>query len=136
MGAPQVNTKDSIEVVRALVPADLSALADPRGVVSPPIKQIRESHHLLARCVAMGWSLREISDKTGYSYSRISILKRDPTFEQLVATYREKVNEIRDDVARDHFVQLAALHGDVIEELQDRLEEQPELISTDTLADV
>lgn len=136
MNAPVVNTKDSVELVRPLTAADLALLEAPRGVVSSPIKKLRESHHLLARCIAMGWSLREIADKTGYSYSRISILKNDPTFAELIAYYRAKVDEMRDIAQRDHFTQLAALHTDVVEEIHDRVQDQPELISTDTLIDL
>lgn len=132
----EVHMSNSVEIVRPLTAADLAELDAPRGVVSFPLKKLRDSHHLLARCIAMGWSLREIAEKTGYSYSRISILKSDPTFAELIAVYRNKVDEMRDEVARDHFVQLAALHGDVIEELQDRVADEPQLISTDTLLDL
>jgi hypothetical protein len=126
-----------VEVVRPLDGADIALLAEAdKGVKPFLIKKLRDSHHLLARCVAMGWSLREIAEKTGYSYSRVSILKSDPTFAELVDVYRTKLEDIRDMAARDYFLQLSALHGDVIEEIHDRLLDAPELISTGTALDI
>lgn len=107
----------------------------PPGAGTPPIKKIRESHHLLARCVAQGWSLEKISEVTGYSYSRISILKGDPTFAELVASYVDHVKELRNEVQRDHYARMCALHGDIVEEIHDRILDDPEMIGFDSMLD-
>lgn len=130
------HTNDSPEVTRALTSSDLALLEEPRGIKPVQIKKIRDSHHLLARLVAMGGSLNEISVRTGYSISRISILRSDPTFAELVAFYRKHVEAVRDEVTRDFYQQLTALHGDIVDELQDRIHDEPELISTDSLLDM
>lgn len=122
------NTKDC-EILRALDEADMASLDRPPVSKTPPLKKLRESHHILARCVALGGSLAEISRLTGYSQSRISILKGDPAFAELVSFYHKKEEEYRDEVQRDHYARMCALHGDIAEEIHDRVLETPELVS-------
>lgn len=78
--------------VRALVPEDLKVLQE-RRVGAPRIKSFRESHHRVARLIASGLRNADVSRLTGYSTNRIGQLKEDPSFEQLIAEYRGKVDE-------------------------------------------
>jgi hypothetical protein len=131
----QSHTRPSGEVVRALTSADL-ALLEPKAVSKPPlIKKLRESHHGLARAVAEGKSLAEISEETGYSISRISILRSDPTFAELVSYYKENLEKMRDALVTDHFKRMVGFRGDLIEEMIDRLHDSPELVSWKDLDD-
>jgi hypothetical protein len=79
----------SVEVVREIVPADLAMLATEGATAAPRIAKLRDRHHQLARCLAQGMTNWEASAVTGYDPSRISILKSDPTFVELVGFYRE-----------------------------------------------
>lgn len=80
-------------VVRPLTEEDLAKLKVERGVKPPALQQMRDSHHFLARCLALGTRPAEASAVTGYSTSRISILLGDPTFQELLSFYRENTNE-------------------------------------------
>lgn len=57
------------------------------------IKSIRDPHHLLAKYFAMGYGTSEAAGLAGYSITRASILRGDPAFSELVATYRERFTE-------------------------------------------
>lgn len=115
--------------VRDLTPADLAALQAPRGVTAPAVKRLRDSHHALARVLATGVDESEAALICGYSPSRVSILKADPTFAELIAHYRAiKSAEFADAGAR-----MASLSVEVIEELRERLEDSPESFTNGTL---
>jgi hypothetical protein len=89
------------------------------------IKTLRYQHHLLARLVAQGKTLTEINAITGMSGTRVSVLKADPTFAELVEFYSEELKEIYCNVHE----RMAALGVSVMEELQERFEEEPEKFS-------
>jgi hypothetical protein len=78
--------------VRELTREDLAVLKEKRPQQGRP-KALRETHHRLARLVAAGLRVETIITQTGYSYNRISQLRNDPAFAELVALYREKVDE-------------------------------------------
>lgn len=73
---------------RPLTQSDLDGLG-PRGSVSPRVQQFRDSHHRIARAYASGMRDQEVGFHTGYSQSRLSILKSDPAFQDLIERYRE-----------------------------------------------
>jgi len=54
---------------------------------------MRETHHRLARMVAAGFRNEEILRLTGFSSTRLLQLRRDPAFCELVAAYKDKVDE-------------------------------------------
>lgn len=124
--------------VRALAPADLVMLAEEKGSRPPAIKRLSERHHTLARAVASGMTMEQAAAVAQYDISRVSILKSDPTFKELVEFYsREK-----DAAYRNMHEGMAALGSDVVKELHERLEEDPDSFSigqlnelTKTLAD-
>lgn len=109
-------------VGRKLVAADMALLDSARGTTAPPLKALRESHHQLARLLAQGLKQVEVAAITGFSQSRISILKADPAFKELLAHYSAE----RDSAFADIHGQLAALSVDVLGELRDRLLDEPE----------
>jgi hypothetical protein len=80
-------------VVRALTQADLEKLKVERGVKPVSLQRIRDTHHFLARYLALGAGPAEASAVTGYSVNRISILLGDPSFQQLLTFYRDDRNK-------------------------------------------
>jgi hypothetical protein len=121
----------SAEFVRELTEADLlSPVAQTQFALS--IKKIRDSHHALARVLATGSSEAEASLITGYSPSRISILKADPQFQDLLEFYRNQAKE----VTADFRARMALTGMTALAELQERLEEEPEKISTALMKDI
>lgn len=123
------------EIVRQLNSADLALLEIERGVKAPSLKKLRDSHHAIAKCIAQGLPNTDISVITGYSQSRISILKADPAFQELVAFYKDKVADVFDEAISNAATKIASVRNDVLEELSDRLNDEPEKIATETLLD-
>lgn len=78
----------SLEFVRDLTPADLSLLASERSIQPAEITRLRERHHALARCLALGMKDSEAAGVTGYDASRISILRRSSAFQGLIEDYK------------------------------------------------
>lgn len=76
--------------IRVLTRADLAVLSIPRPTNS--IQNIRDTHHRVARAVAAGLSNAEVASVTGFSYSRVSILRADPAFRELVAHKRAMID--------------------------------------------
>ncbi len=119
------------EVLRELTSSDLGLLATERGIQPSRVQRITDRHHALARCLASGMSATEAGLVTGYTGSRISVLRGDPAFEELIAFYtNEKAKPVQD--LQDRMTSLAL---DATAELQDRLEIDPEKVSTDQLLD-
>jgi hypothetical protein len=111
----------SAEIVRELTTADLALLGGDRGVRSPSVKRLTDMHRSIARLVAQGEAGYAIAMTTGYSESRISILKSDPAFQELVARFREEVDEVRATSFVDTQAKLVALTNDTIEAMHDRV---------------
>lgn len=110
-----------VEIVRELGPDDVRQLG--KGIGSKPsaLKRITETHHLIARLMAQGEAGYAIADATGYSQSRLSILKGDPAFQELIAHYRGEVEEVR----AEHFVnttaKLVAIRNDTLDAIHDKV---------------
>lgn len=122
----------SAEVLRELTASDLALLATERGVQPTAVQRITDRHHALARCLASGMSATEAGLVTGYTGSRISILRGDPAFEELIAFYREdRAAEVQD--LQQKFTSLAK---DATTEIQERLELDPASFNVDALLDV
>jgi len=110
---------------RPLSEADIAAMWDPQNSGqrnAPRIKTLRHNHHLLAKAVASGKTLLECSQMCGLTIYRISDLKNDPAFQELVAYYMDELNEVYVDVHQ----RMAALGTSVLEELQERFEVEPD----------
>lgn len=114
----------TIEALRGLREEDLSALRDTSLPVAPSrLSKIRHSHHQLARLVATGMSYVEVSAVTGYTTVYISRLCReDPAFQELLQYYGQQ----REMVFVDTLERMKNLGISALEELQERLAEDPE----------
>lgn len=122
----------SPDIVRELVPADLSAISEEKGSEAPALKRITDRHHALARNLAGGMAEGEAALVCGISNSRISILKADPQFRELLLFYRGEVNLVYQDMHE----KLAGIASTALDELQDRLEDTPEKVSVGQLMEL
>lgn len=123
-----------LEILGPIEPQDLIAREEGGLPTSeaPTVAKLRGIHHEIAQLLAQGLSETEVSAITSYSLSRISILKRDPSFKDLVAFYQKQKSEQFADVQK----RLATLSLDAIGEIQERLAEKPDSISTSQLIEL
>jgi hypothetical protein len=104
--------------VRELDTCDVAMLGEEKGVQSTPLKRLSDRHHALARCLASGMAECDAAIACGYVLSRVSVLKSDPAFQELLAFYRADT----DNAYRDLHSRLAGLSMDAADELTERLE--------------
>jgi hypothetical protein len=107
--------------IRELTDAEL-AEAKASTAKPPTIKRLRDSHHAVARALALGCTPQQVSLATGYSLSRISILQTDPSFIDLMTHYRRT----HDEAVLDMEGRIVGLAADFLQELRERLEDAPE----------
>lgn len=109
--------------VRPLEEHELAFLhSGPIGSVTQSVATMRTAHHNLAMLLAQGRSNAEVAAITGYSPSRISILKNsDPAFQELLAHYQNR----RELVMVDTLERLKAIGLSSLEALQEQLDENP-----------
>lgn len=122
-------------VVRPLMAEDMQRLGEEERSTQPPLlKRLRERHHALARMLAAGHPDGVAAAICGYDVSRVSILKADPTFRNLMEFYREDVNRQYADVHS----QLAGMSLDALIMLRERMEEREgeEELSTNQLLEI
>lgn len=114
------------EFIRILsAPQDLSLLSNTLPAPRATLSQIRHSHHHLARLLSEGKSNHEASLQSGYAPSYISILKTDPSFQELVTYYSSQQEQVFVDVLD----RMRVLGLNTLEELQTRLETDPDSYS-------
>lgn len=108
--------------VRELTQDDLAMLSAARGSVAKPLARIRDSHHRLARCLSQGMSGVQAGAICGFSQSRISVLRQDKQFQDLIETYR-KAGEAQfieyQDLATANMIRAERLLEDSLEHLAD-----------------
>lgn len=75
-----------ISDIRVLAREDLPLLLETRPPVT--IQSLRDNHHRIARAMAAGLPTNEVAALCGMSNTRVSQLKADPAFKDLVAHYR------------------------------------------------
>jgi len=120
--------------VRELTVEELAhASMTPEGSGTPALKSLRQSHHQLARVLAQSLTDTEASAITGYSPSRISILKRDPSFLELLEYYKAMEAEQSKTARADMHERLASLGFDAVEVLHEKLVDDPDSFDPKTL---
>lgn len=113
----------NIIAVRPLTEEDLASYAPASD--TNRVKKIRESHHRVAKLMALGLRNFEITELTGYSGVRLSHFRQDPAFMNLVAKYKGQDDEAfvkGRDVYYDTVISNRQLSAS---ELNDRLHEDP-----------
>lgn len=119
-----------VAYARDLTLADTASLgSEIRPIAKSAVQRLRHSHHGLARLVAQGVRPAEISAVTGYCGSRISVLKADPAFQELVEFYKTEVQKQFVDV----HARLATLGTTAVEKLQDLVDDEEQELSPKTL---
>lgn len=99
------------------------------GVNTPTIKNIRATHHRIARLIAIGMKDTQIAAICNCSPNRLSHFRNDPAAQQLIAFYTEEVGDAFHD-----FVRTANdMSMDFMHELGERLERSPESFTPATL---
>lgn len=103
-----------------------------RGIQPTQLKRLSDRHHALARCLATGLSVSDACAITGYTPSRVSIIKDDPSFQELIAFYRGGSAELVQDLG----AKLLSNAKEAAQVLQERLEDEPEAFNVDALLDI
>lgn len=94
------------------------------------LKNLRDSHHNVARLVASGMAVEEVSFQTGYTPARIYTLQsQDQMFIDLVTFYRRTARAAQQEVE----AHLLGLAQDARQEFHERLLDTPESISNEEL---
>lgn len=95
------------------------------GVSCPSLKSIRHTHHRLAQFLAMGMDESTAAKLTNYAVNRVSILKSDPAFKELLAHY----SQMQEEGFAEFVETAAALNMDMLGRLQQILDEEPEKLT-------
>lgn len=106
--------------VRELTSAEVKAT--PRAAVER-IKKLRDSHHMAARLLAMGFKSQDAAAETGYSINGLSTLAQSPAFQELVATYREMVTDEWKGNADEYYSMLTSVRRKSLRLISDKLDE-------------
>lgn len=115
-------TIEHAQAAQAWVEAGRPELGRTRENVVTDLKSVRYTHHRLAQCLAGGMDNTRAAQLCNYAPSRVSDLRHDPAFQELVAHYKGQVDE---EFAS--FVSVAsALSMDVLHRLQEMLDLTPE----------
>ena len=72
------------------------------------VKALKDSHHRVARLVALGLRTEQVAMESGYSIGRVSTLKASPAFQELVASYRAVVDDEFATAADEYYSTVAA----------------------------
>jgi hypothetical protein len=122
------------QIVRALTREDLKYTAPKKRLPYKPsaLKRLSERHRNLARVIATGVPVWEAAAITGYTATRISMLKDDPAFSNLVKFYQES----KDQIFETMYEKLAGMSSEAADILRDRMEEQPDQLTDNTLVDL
>jgi hypothetical protein len=115
--------------IRPITDDDLPELEKPRASQAPAIKRIGARHHALAKMLAQGIGPGEAAARCGYAISRVSILQDDTLFKELVKHYRSLVEIAFVEVQE----KLAGIASDALDELSERLENEPGEFANDEL---
>lgn len=102
------------------------------GDVTYELKNLRYTHHRLAQLLAAGMDETRAGILSNYTAGRVSVLKANPAFQELLAYYASTVEQEMVD-----FVSTSAALGiDILQELQRRLDEKPEQFTVSHLNDL
>lgn len=104
---------------------------------APAAKRFRDSHHMIARLFAMGLRSGEVASRTGYSLARVSLLRNDPAFDELVSAYRSDVDEEWRESVDEYFELISANRTISARLINDKLTEaEPDDVSFRELVNI
>jgi len=119
VGAPLILLQE-----RDLELRDLADLGNPRNPLKAPpmVQRLKASHHLAAKLLAGGLSLREVASRVGRTAQRIGDMQRtDPAFQNLIAYYAAQLDPDELDDLREMQGMFRSIGLDALEEIQERL---------------
>jgi len=123
----------SLTFIRKLGEPDMQKLgAPPAEGAGQVMRAVKTRHHALAMLLADGTSNVEAGAITGYDAAYISVLRGDPTFQELIAHYQSNKKEVYLSVHQ----RLAMLGIQAANELLQRLEDAPEKVSTKDVREI
>lgn len=132
VGPGRKSANVTAEFSRELTPLELALPVAKLPSTEGGIKKLRASHHAAARFFSLGMKNNEVAQITGYTEARLSVLKSDPTFQELIAFYQahgtEQVANLRD--------RMLTVGLDALSVLQERLDEKPDDFKNAELTDV
>lgn len=112
--------------MRPITREDLPRIVQPRDKSASIPQKLRESHHLIARLIAVGHDISTTAVMTGYSYNRVSVLTNSPAMIEQIALYRKDFQG-RVDEQYDSFAAIAVQNMIASErQLNDHLAEADE----------
>ncbi len=117
---------------RELSDEEIATLDSSRGISAPQIKSIRQTHRRLAQLLAVGTPDGAAASIVGLHPSRVSILKSDPAFQALMSTYHQH----QEQITLSLIDKLGDISHSVMDEIRDRLLEEPEKISNSQLLEL
>ncbi len=123
-GAPALKDFEAL-YVRDITSEDLETILDVQSekvTQTPNLQEIRAPHHSIARLLAKGASNVEVALLTGYTPEYVYRIQLDPAFRELLDYYTAQ----KDQVFADVLERMKILGLNSLEELQKRMEENPE----------
>ena len=117
---------------------DLAVLGDLEEVIAPPVpvevieplepvvvkeRPIRDHHYRVARLIAEGKRTGEVAAEVGLTVNRVSILKANPAFMEVVEGYRARLGEIREAEYVDIYRKAALLRANALDVMNECYEE-------------
>ena len=112
-----------LEVERELTARDLTQLSEAPKTSVPVLQKLRATHHRQAQLLAEGKTPTQVAMMVGCTVQRLVQLQIDPTFQELMAYYRDQIATAQvSDAARlaDKIVDLGEM---AIDELRERMED-------------
>ena len=97
-----------------------------------PLVRLHQRHHHAAQLLAANQDIITVAEATGYTPTTLRNFMVDPAFLELMEHYTDKVEENIVDL----YSPIKTLVKDSVNELQDRLENSPEAISSNALIEV
>lgn len=115
--------------IRPVERADLAHLTTPRE--PQQLQTLRDNHHRIARALASGMPAIDVATSCGISVNRVSILRADPAFADLVAHYRAMITSewVQQDTVieymRTNALKAQAMISDKLDEAAEKNEYLP-----------
>lgn len=126
LGRGKAQRRFEIGEVRELTQRELVRLKEPKEVLPAIVGKLRDSHRHMAILFAAGFSIQEVAEAVGYSYSRVSILHPTPAFQDLVASFRDDIDEARIQAIQDYERLKLSNKVKAARQLADRLDDADE----------
>lgn len=119
-------------LIGPLKPEDLIERSEADVRSGETLKRLRQSHHYAAQLLSQGMKHAEVSMRTGYSVATVGRLTTDPSFQELLSFYADQDSRIFADTRQ----KVANLAGDALDEIAERLTENPDAFTNTQLTEL